>query len=144
MRTGMPEDFLSNLVVKSEEFQQAVSFELPSQINKFVVFGFLLCLFLSFGADRSLSEGGIVSLSVFNSGNEDVFGQIFGDALGDYEWGGEEGLSLDLLAVFELNNGRVTVTVISGLGTSARTWSILSLICAKNFSLHWVRCTCFR
>lgn len=94
-------------------------------------------MLLGLGRNGSLAEGRIVAFGVLNASDDGGLCQIFGDGAGENEWGGHEGLPLQLLAVLELRGDRSTVTVISGLTASASSFSCRSLICANNLILRF-------
>ncbi len=70
-------------------------------------------------ADRPFSEGGVIAFGVLYLSNYRALSQIFGDGFSQVEGSSNKRLSLDLLAVLELNGELVTVTVISGFSTAS-------------------------
>ncbi len=134
--TWVPEDLLSEVVLKSDKFQDTISLQWSVKIDKFWITLVFLIIF-GFGAGNALAERTVVFFGVFDAGNKTGFSKVLGDTFGNREGSGDKGLTLDLFSVFELNiNKSITVTVISGLGRLAKVSAIFCLMESNIFNLR--------
>lgn len=112
----MPEHLLSLFIIKGDQLEQAVSLQRAGHIDQLIFTLFVGFLF-SLRTDHVVVERGFIPLGVFDSGDDGCLSEVLGDALGDQVGSGKEGLALDFLAVFELSEEGLTVTVISGFSS---------------------------
>jgi hypothetical protein len=79
VRTGMPKDFLTGFVLKSQQFQLAIPLQRSTKINKLVLFIVSNSLLLRLSRHGALPKGRLVSLGVLDFSHDHTLRQVLGN-----------------------------------------------------------------